>query len=197
MVVWGVLIRNWTPKGFIVLKDLPDQAMVIVDDKKVTVHWPDGGEPAEIAVTPGDYMVQVKKDGLEMSGDEVTVEAGGKRRSPWSLIPPATPGPRKMMPMTALLAQGLPSHRAPPATGAVVTTSPAPPPIRAEGPDSNSTVVVDNKDGKVDAAKRCEWPAQVQANDVADCEPEGEHLWISAGRGERARSRTGGQGTIL
>ena len=49
--------------------------MVLVDGKKVTVRWPDGGGPAEITVVPGDHKVQVKKDGFTMQGQTVTVEA--------------------------------------------------------------------------------------------------------------------------
>jgi|GEM_PF-1449173 len=91
VALWGVLIRIWTPEGFIVLKDLPDQAVVIIDDKKATVHWPDGGGPAEIAATPGDHMVQVKKDGFTMKGQTVTVKTGDKTTLTVQLEPLETP----------------------------------------------------------------------------------------------------------
>jgi len=96
VVAWGTgVLKIKTPEGFIVLKDLPDQAMVVVDDKKATVHWPDGGGPAEIVVAPGDHMVQVKKDGFTMKGQKVTVETGGKTALIVELEPSETSRPGK------------------------------------------------------------------------------------------------------
>jgi serine/threonine protein kinase len=70
---WGVIVKIWRPEGVIVLRDLPDQASVLVDGKKATVHWPDGGGAAEITVVPGERKIDVKKDGYTMRGDTVTV----------------------------------------------------------------------------------------------------------------------------
>ena len=66
-------------------RDLPEQAMVLVDRKKATVRWADDGGTAEITVVPGDHEVQVKKDGFTMSGQTVTVEKERGRCSPSSL----------------------------------------------------------------------------------------------------------------
>jgi len=90
----GVL-KIKTSEGFIVLKKLPDQAMVLIDGKKATVHWPDSGGPAEITAPPGEHVVQVKKDGFTMKGQRVTVETGGKTTLIAELEPLGTALPKK------------------------------------------------------------------------------------------------------
>jgi len=60
------------------LVSLPKDAEVLVDGEKVAVTWPGGGKPAVVTVTPGKHKITVKKDGIETSGDEVTVQAEGK-----------------------------------------------------------------------------------------------------------------------
>ena len=52
----------------------------LVDGEEVAVTWPGGGKPAVVTVTPGKHKIMVKKDGIETSGDEVTVRAGVKRK---------------------------------------------------------------------------------------------------------------------
>jgi serine/threonine protein kinase len=79
IAMWGtVVLKIKTPEGYIVLRDLPDEATVLIDGKKATVHWPDGGSPAEITVVPGEHLVQVKKDGFNTTGQAVKVETGGR-----------------------------------------------------------------------------------------------------------------------
>ena len=79
IAVWATgVIKIKTPEGYIVLRGLPDQAVVLVDGKKATVHWPEGGGPAEITAVPGDHEVEVKKDGFTMRGQKVTVERDGR-----------------------------------------------------------------------------------------------------------------------
>jgi hypothetical protein len=46
IAVWATgVIKIKTPEGYIVLRDLPDQAMVLVDGKKATVRWPTAADP--------------------------------------------------------------------------------------------------------------------------------------------------------
>jgi serine/threonine protein kinase len=79
MSLWGTgVIKIKTPEGVIVLRNLPEGATVLVDGKKATVQWPEGGSPAEITTVPGDHLVEVKKDGLTMRGQTVTVEKDGR-----------------------------------------------------------------------------------------------------------------------
>ncbi len=76
IVAWGVVLRVRTSNGMIEVVNLPKDARVFVDGEEVSVTWPGGGKPALVTVTAGKHKVKVKKDGLETSGDEVTVQAG-------------------------------------------------------------------------------------------------------------------------
>ena len=71
--------------------NLPKDAEVFVDGEKVAVTWPVDGKPVVISVTAGKHKVSVKKDGLELSGDEVTVQAEGKQEFIVRHVPPAAP----------------------------------------------------------------------------------------------------------
>jgi formylglycine-generating enzyme required for sulfatase activity len=77
-VVWGVVLRYRTANnGTIELVNLPKDAEVLVDGEEIAVTWPGGGKPAVVTVTAGKHRVMVKKDGIETSGEEVTVQAEG------------------------------------------------------------------------------------------------------------------------
>jgi len=168
VAVWGVLIKIWTTNGIIILEDLPDQATVLVDGKKATVHWPDGGGLAEITVAPGDHEVQVKKDGFTVRGQIVTVEAGRRKLLTARLEPLETSPPKKGDADAGPVRPSVGKRPMPPATGTVIATSPTPPPNRAAAPDTNPTVVVDNKAGKVDVPGRvANEPARPQPQDMA------------------------------
>ncbi len=73
-----MVIRVKTANGMIELVNLPKDAEVLVDGEEVAITWPGGGKPAVITVTAGKHEVMVKKDGTEISGDEVTVQADSK-----------------------------------------------------------------------------------------------------------------------
>ncbi|MFI5454794.1 MAG: protein kinase [Isosphaerales bacterium] len=79
VVAWGVVLRVQASNGLIELVKLPSDAEVFVDGEEVAVTWPGGGKPAVVTVAPGKHKIKVKKDGLEASGEEVTVQAGGKQ----------------------------------------------------------------------------------------------------------------------
>ncbi len=53
-------------------------ADVYVDNERTTVTWSNGGKQAEVRLKPGTHKVEVKKDGLTVSGEEVAVEEEGK-----------------------------------------------------------------------------------------------------------------------
>ncbi len=78
VVAWGVILRVKTANGMIELVNLPKDAEVLVDGAEVAVTWPGAGKPAVITVTAGTHKVMVKKDGIEISDNEVTVQADGK-----------------------------------------------------------------------------------------------------------------------
>ena len=91
VVAWGVVLRVKTANGMIELVNLPKDAEVFVDGEEVAVTWPGGGKPAVVTVTAGKHKVMVKKDGLEISGDEVTVQAEGKEKFTVRFVPPTKP----------------------------------------------------------------------------------------------------------
>ncbi len=93
--VWAIVLRVKTSNGIIELIDLPADAEVLVDGGKVSLKWSGEGKPAVVEVTAGRHRVKVKKDGLETSGEEVSVRAGGQveftvRLLPLSGSPPET-----------------------------------------------------------------------------------------------------------
>jgi len=88
VVAWLVVPRVKTSNGMIELVNLPKDAEVLVDGEEVAVTWPGGGKPAVVTVTAGKHKIMVKKDGLEISGDEVTVQAEGREKFTVRFVPP-------------------------------------------------------------------------------------------------------------
>jgi formylglycine-generating enzyme required for sulfatase activity len=95
LVVASVLIFK-TRNGTIVFENLPDRAVVTVDGDSIDVEWPDGQGKgrARITISPGKHTVEVKVNGLRVSGEKVSVESGGV--TPFAVRidrPPAAPQP--------------------------------------------------------------------------------------------------------
>jgi serine/threonine protein kinase len=200
IVAWGAAtFKLKTPEGFIVLQDLPDQTTVLVDGRKATVHWPDGGGSAEITVAPGDHEVQVKKDGFTTFGQKVTLESGGRKMLTARLepleAPPAQKGDVDDGPGRPVAAK--PPVR--PAAGAVVTTSPTPPTIATANPTTKPTEIAGSQAGKVDAVNPdATGPAQDQVKDAARLPNRKTNVLSGAWRVEgKELVQTGGEGTIL
>ncbi|HKI21565.1 MAG TPA: protein kinase, partial [Isosphaeraceae bacterium] len=91
VVAWAVVLRVKTANGIIELVNLPKDAEVLVDGEEVAVTWPGGGKPAVVTLTAGKHKIMVKKDGLEISGDEVTVQAEGREKFTVRFVPPTKP----------------------------------------------------------------------------------------------------------
>jgi len=89
VVAWAVVVRVKTANGMIELVNLPKDAEVLVDGEEVAVTWPGGGKPAVVTVTPGKHKIMVKKDGIETSGDEVTVQADSTEKFTVRFVRPA------------------------------------------------------------------------------------------------------------
>ena len=83
MFVLGLLaalvLRVKTPEGDLVFSDLPEQSVVTVDGKVYTVEWPGGKGPAKVTVPAGDHRVKVELNGVEVYGEEVSIETGKKK----------------------------------------------------------------------------------------------------------------------
>ncbi len=78
LLVASVLIFR-TKNGTIIFENLPEQAVVTADGDTFTVEWPDGKGKghAQITIPPGKHSVQVKSNGVRVTGREVSVESGG------------------------------------------------------------------------------------------------------------------------
>ena len=95
LVVASVLIFR-TKNGTIVFENLPEQSVVTADGETFTVEWPDGKGKgyAQITIPSGKHLVQVKVNGVQVSGKEVTVESGGVTQFVVRIEPmPATTDP--------------------------------------------------------------------------------------------------------
>jgi formylglycine-generating enzyme required for sulfatase activity/serine/threonine protein kinase len=93
-----------TPDGILVIEASEPNPEVFIDGEKVTVTWGQGRKRAEIAVKPGKHHVEVKKDGFEVSGEEVAIKDGDRYLLKASLrqMPPGRPnaggGPPPVVP---------------------------------------------------------------------------------------------------
>jgi serine/threonine protein kinase/formylglycine-generating enzyme required for sulfatase activity len=78
VVITSVLIFR-TKSGTIVFENLPEKAVVTVDGDAFTVEWPQskGNGRAQITIPPGKHSVEVKLDGVRVTGEEVSVDSGG------------------------------------------------------------------------------------------------------------------------
>ena len=90
-VAWPTDVKVKTPNGIIELVNLPNDADVFIDGEEASVKWPGGGKPAVISIPAGTHKISMKKDGLKFSGDEVTVEAGGKQEFIVRFVPLGDP----------------------------------------------------------------------------------------------------------
>jgi formylglycine-generating enzyme required for sulfatase activity len=91
LIAWAGVLRVRTSNGMIELLNLPKEADVFVDGEEVAVTWPGGGQPAVVTVTAGKHAITIKKDGLEISGDEVTVQAEGREKLTIRFVAPTKP----------------------------------------------------------------------------------------------------------
>jgi hypothetical protein len=90
----GGVFKVKTKDGTLVVEVNEPGAEVYVDGERVTVTWGEGGKKAEVRVRPGTRKVEVKKAGFIARGEEVELEAGGRRVLMARLErPPAPPPP--------------------------------------------------------------------------------------------------------
>ena len=71
----GVLTVK-TPHGALVLEDLPENAVVEVDGERKVVVTSADGQRVEIELKPGPHGVVVRHEGVALTADSVTIEAG-------------------------------------------------------------------------------------------------------------------------
>jgi formylglycine-generating enzyme required for sulfatase activity/serine/threonine protein kinase len=153
IVAWAVVLRVKTSNGMIELVGLPKDANVFVDGEEVAVTWPVGGKPAVVTVTAGKHGVRAKKDGLETSGEEVTVRAGGKERFTVRFVPLATSSEVEGKADDRPARPEVEKAPVPPAGAGNAMTSPPPSPNLAADPAVHAMGVDADKPGKVEAEK--------------------------------------------
>jgi serine/threonine protein kinase len=77
LVVWAVVVLVVrTPNGNLVLENVPEKAVVEVDGEKKVIVTPAAGKPIEIQLKPGTHSVVVKRDGVVLTGETLTIESG-------------------------------------------------------------------------------------------------------------------------
>lgn len=91
-IVGSITIK--TERGTIELTDLADDAKVFVDGEQVSIRWQDGKQSATISVRPGTHKVEVKKDGITVFGEDVTLEDKGRKVLTARLRPLAVKAPQ-------------------------------------------------------------------------------------------------------
>ena len=62
---------------------------VRVDGEGVPIAWNDGGKTAELRLTTGSHRIEIRKDGFEINGEDMTIENGGHKTLAIRLAPAA------------------------------------------------------------------------------------------------------------
>ncbi len=75
----GGVIKVRTPDGVIVLENLPENAHVLVDGGVVTLQTIKEGEFAISVAAGKNHRLQVKKEGFTTFGEEIEIDAGGRK----------------------------------------------------------------------------------------------------------------------
>ncbi len=81
-------LRVKTPNGVIVLENFPEDAEVFVDRDKVSLSWSKDDGPIELSVRSGKRGIEVKKHGLKLFGEEITIDSGARKSIRLRLDPP-------------------------------------------------------------------------------------------------------------
>ena len=169
LVAWGVTLRVKTPDGIIELVNLPNDAEVLIDAREVTVTLPGGGKPAVITVPAGKRKIKVKKDGYKVSGEEVTVPAGGKVAFTVRLIPIADSRPAKIDADDRTSPSAAAKPQAAPANREVATELPTPDSIRGANQGTTPRIAERGKPETSDAPDHgANQPVRLRAMDAAE-----------------------------
>jgi serine/threonine protein kinase len=98
VVAWAaVILRVKTANGWIVLENVPENAVVEIDGDRVTVI-PNGGESIQIEAAAGKHDVVVKRGNAPPLVKSVPVESGKAFKLTVRLESPAAPEPKKTSP---------------------------------------------------------------------------------------------------
>jgi serine/threonine protein kinase len=76
VLLLGVVLRLKTGDGVVTLENVPADAEVFVDGRKVALTIPGKGEPVRVEVPEGQHQVRVTAGAHEVTGEQVTVRWG-------------------------------------------------------------------------------------------------------------------------
>jgi serine/threonine protein kinase len=93
VLLLGVVIRLKTQDGVVVLENVPADAEVFVDGRKIAVTIPGNREPVRVEVPEGRHELKVTAGAHEVTGEQVTVRWGRADPLKVTLGPKAAGGP--------------------------------------------------------------------------------------------------------
>jgi 3-keto-disaccharide hydrolase/F5/8 type C domain-containing protein len=98
LAAWiGGVLRVKTQDGVIVLENVPENALIEVDGARITVTTA-VGKPITIEEKPGRHAVTVKRGGLVLLGESVTLESGKRLKLTVTYEASAEPKPSTTLP---------------------------------------------------------------------------------------------------
>ena len=97
LLVALTVIRVRTPNGVIVLENVPENAVVEIDGRQITVT-PSAGQPVKIEAQPGKRGVMVRRGDDLLLGKIVSLESGKEFKLTIRLESPVEPEPKEKSP---------------------------------------------------------------------------------------------------
>jgi cyclophilin family peptidyl-prolyl cis-trans isomerase len=112
VVLWAAgVFRVKTKDGTIVLENLPADAEVVVDGETLTIKSSDGKAVAISVAAGKKHQLQVKKEGFKVFGEEVEIDAGGRRAIRVRLEQEARAVPQPVPSVVGVWEHSVPSKR--------------------------------------------------------------------------------------
>jgi serine/threonine protein kinase len=96
LIAPGVFMLR-TKDGTIVLEDLPSDAVVTVNGKKVTLELKGDGKAIQIRVVPGKHTLEIQRDGFKIQTAKVMLAAGERKPVHVRLEPNPTAAPDEII----------------------------------------------------------------------------------------------------
>ena len=84
----GGVFKVKTSEGTVVIRNAPENSEVFIDGNKIEITWPGLGKPWIIQSLPGKHVVEVKRDGMTLKANEVTLRVGEAEELTIELVPP-------------------------------------------------------------------------------------------------------------
>ncbi len=85
----GGVFRLKTSEGTIVVEQVPEDADILVDGKRIEINWNQGKDHAEIQIAPGSHLLEVLSRGIRVYGQNVEIAEGESNSVKIALESPA------------------------------------------------------------------------------------------------------------